>query len=234
MNTTTAGDTEYLGYFPAATATLTATAGAPPSYDYGDAPTAGTAPSGTGSNNYGEARHEVVAGLHLGAVAPDNDASYQSSATADGDDTDGTDDDDGISSLPALATYSNSYTIPAANISATGTGMLHAWIDFDGNTTFEADEAAARVVPAGTNAGDFVVAWSNIPADIQAGQSYLRLRFTTDAMNANEATGFKQDGEVEDHSLSIGDAGATVSGRIYISMPIVMQSMIAKQASITP
>ena len=203
VNTTTAAKTEYLGYTPAATATLLATTGAPPEFDYGDAPTAGTAPVGSGSNNYGEPRHEIVAGLYLGAGLPDADASYQSSATADGDDTDGTDDDDGVSSFPAFMNVDTSYTIPAANISATGTGTLHAWIDFDGDGSFESSEYTSASVTGGTLSGSLT--WSGLTmSTVKAGDSFVRLRLTSDAtVNALAPASAATDGEVEDYPLTI-------------------------------
>ncbi|PWQ97378.1 GEVED domain-containing protein [Leucothrix pacifica] len=201
VNTTTAAKTEYLGYIPAATATLTATAGAPPSYDYGDAPTAGTAPSGAGSNNYGEARHQVVAGLHLGAVAPDNDASYQSSASADGDDTDGTDDEDGVSVFPRLSVEDSSYTIPTANIIANGDGTLHAWIDFNGDGSFTSNEHTSVSVSAGTLSG--ALQWTGL-SGLSAMNTFVRLRLTTDSLVTASAPSIPAgDGEVEDYAVTI-------------------------------
>jgi uncharacterized repeat protein (TIGR01451 family) len=181
--------------------------------DYGDAPA-----------SYQDAPHSTSYGLqavYLGNAAIDSDSQTQNSANGGsdgtGDDLDGTDDEDGVSALPTLSAQDSSYqiTVNATNRTANA-GRLIAWIDFDGNGSFDADEAAARVVPSGTTAGNFLVTWSNIPADIQGGSSYLRVRFTTDAMNAADAKGTKSNGEVEDYALTITANDATLSGRVYI------------------
>lgn len=179
--------------------------------DFGDAPDSyGTTQSANG------ARHGVINDVYLGAAKPDAEVDGVAVATADSDDT-GSDDEDGVATVPSLSSLDSSYriTVNATNATASA-GRLVAWVDFDGSGTFDADEAAARVVPAGTSATNVDIVWSNIPADIQQGATYLRLRFTTDAMNASDAQGEKIDGEVEDYTLTIVSSGASVSGRVYI------------------
>ena len=181
--------------------------------DYGDAPdTYGTTLASNG------ARHAIISDVYLGAGKPDVDTNGTPSVTADGDDVSAaTDDEDGVATIPALSTLDGSYkiTVNATN-DTTDPARLVAWIDFDGNGTFDTDEAAARVIPAGTTAGNFVMAWSNIPPDIQTGTSYLRVRFTTDTLSAGDAKGAKLDGEVEDYQLTITSSGVNLSGRVYI------------------
>ena len=182
--------------------------------DQSDAPSDGsTAPNGTANaTTYGLASHITSTEVWLGA-AVDIDATSVTSAAADGDGA----DDDGVGTLPTLSHLDRSYRLEvnATNLTAKS-GRLIAWIDFDGNGAFDSDEAAARVVAAGATSESVTMVWSNIPADIQQGMSYLRLRFTTDAMNAGDANGFKPDGEVEDYALIIGSSGVALSGRVYI------------------
>ncbi|PZO56551.1 MAG: hypothetical protein DCF15_08400 [Phormidesmis priestleyi] len=158
--------------------------------DYGDAPDS----YGTTNANNG-ARHNIVSGLHLG-TAPDSesDAVLPLDGTGDGA------DEDGIT-LPTLTAGNTSYTIPASNITATGSGTLHGWVDFDKNGTFSASEYASVAVTNGTPSGNLV--WNSITAGA-AGNTYARFRFTTDAsINASRPSGIAGNGEVEDYRLAI-------------------------------
>ena len=181
--------------------------------DYGDAPdTYGTTLAADG------ARHGIKNDVYLGSGRPDIDVNVVPGAAADSDDTNSaTNDEEGVAIIPSLSVLDSSYRITVNATNATSdAGRLIAWIDFDGNGTFDADEAAARVIPSTTAAGDFVMAWASIPSDIQTGATYLRLRFTTDSLNAGEATGAKSDGEVEDYPFTIISSGVNLSGRVYI------------------
>ena len=173
--------------------------------DYSDAPV-----------SYGAASHVIptVPTVYLGNIVPDDENAIQlggdAGIGADGDDADGTDDEDGISAFPVITDLDTSYTIPAANITAVGVGAtLHAWIDFDGNTLFDDDEYTSAAVGA-----DLV--WASIPAGITIGDTYARFRLTTDAsVNATTPAGEASDGEVEDYALTIDVGGFKVSGRVF-------------------
>jgi uncharacterized repeat protein (TIGR01451 family) len=170
--------------------------------DYSDAPDTGIAPNGTGTNAYGTATHIVVAGIKLGAAIDAETASI-ANATASGDDA----DDDGISSFPALTAGATSYSIPAANITTTGTGTLHAWIDFNKNGTFESGEHTSVAVTNNILAG--ALDWAGITTGA-AGNTFVRFRFTSDAtVTASTPSGIATDGEVEDYQVPI--SASTVS-----------------------
>ena len=156
--------------------------------DYSDAPIA----------TYGEANH-IVGGssLYLGMTAPDSEASARmggdNGVNADGDNTDGSNDEDGIT-LPTF-TQGQSATI-TANVNGAG-GYLQGWIDFGGNGTF---------VPVATNLqdsdGDGEISFSvNVPANAVTTQTYARFRWSTESGLA--ATSSASDGEVEDYALTI-------------------------------
>jgi uncharacterized repeat protein (TIGR01451 family) len=167
--------------------------------DYSDAPDTGTAPNGTGTNAYGTATHTVVAGIRLGA-AIDAETTSIANATASGDGA----DDDGISSFPTLTAGATSYNIPAANITATGTGTLHAWIDFNKNGTFDAGEYTSVAVTNNILAD--ALNWTGITAGA-AGNTFARFRFTSDTtVNASTPSGIAADGEVEDYAVTIATA----------------------------
>jgi uncharacterized repeat protein (TIGR01451 family) len=167
-----------------------------PSLDRSDAPV-----------SYGEATHVIINGIRLGA-AIDSDGASIANATASGDGT----DDDGISSFPTLTAGSTSYRIPAANITATGTGTLHAWIDFNKNGTFDAGEYTSVAVASNTPAGP--LNWSGITAGA-AGNTFARFRFTSDAtVTASNPSGIASNGEVEDYQVSIA-ASTSISGKVW-------------------
>jgi uncharacterized repeat protein (TIGR01451 family) len=171
--------------------------------DYGDAPTSGTAPDSSGTNNYGEASHYVTGTSRLGATI-DTDPTSLASTTANGDGN----DDDGISSFPSMIAGSNIYDIPAANITATGTGTLHAWIDFNKDGFFSASEYQSVNVTNGTVSGP--LNWTGINIG-SAGNTFARFRFTSSTLTDNTSTtstderavGLANDGEVEDYQVAI-------------------------------
>ncbi len=153
--------------------------------------------------SYGLARHNYDLNLKIGAVK-DVDRINFSNATATGDDNngDGDSDEDGVSSITAINTSSSNYSVTSAVLNdGSVNANLHGWIDFDRNGTFDADEYATVVVPAGTDT-NVTLNWSSLP-DITAGNSFVRLRLTTSNFTGADAITTANDGEVEDYALSI-------------------------------
>ncbi|NJN43892.1 MAG: DUF11 domain-containing protein, partial [Anaerolineae bacterium] len=175
-----------------------------PGVDCSDLPEDGsTAPDGTTSATaYGNAPHLVGhAGtdIYLGTDV-DTDASGVSSADAAGDSS----DDDGISAFPALSVGDSTYSIPANNITATGTGTLHAWLDFNGNGILESTEYATVNVNAGVPTGSLDWTGQNT---VSLTSTFVRFRFTSDSnIDASAPTGLASDGEVEDYQLPVATA----------------------------
>jgi len=181
--------------------------------DFGDAPdTYGTLLASNG------ARHAVPdldAGTHtaplmLGATI-DTEADGLPSAGADGDDLNGTDDEDAffgpIALQPGATTVS--LDIPLTNATG-GNANVYAWIDFNANGRFDAVEAGnCPVVPAA--ATSVTCTWTGLAALIDGFQSYARLRITTQTLapgtapNGGDARaqGLAGDGEVEDHRVTV-------------------------------
>ncbi|MFZ1345160.1 GEVED domain-containing protein, partial [Thiothrix eikelboomii] len=164
--------------------------------DYSDAPT-----------TYGNPTHLIAGTLKLGANAPDSETTL-TPLDGTGDDVNGIDDEDGVSGFPALMVGATSYFLPATHISATGTGTLHAWIDFNQDGVFSATEYKAVAVTAGTLARS--LSWNGITVS-SAGTTYARFRFTSSVLTDNagtssldeRATVAASDGEVEDYPLTI-------------------------------
>lgn len=183
--------------------------------DYGDAPA-----------SYGDASHARPANptLYLGPTAPDLEVGTllggDAGAGADGDDSDGSDDESSLTIIPVLSTdligSSYSLSVNVVNTTSDATADLFGWIDFDGSGSFDTDEAASVNTPAN---GIYSLSWT-VPGDTVITDSYIRLRLTTDASvtTLTPASLAAADGEVEDYALSItapldyGDAIDTALG----------------------
>ena len=211
--------------------------------DYGDAP-----------DSYGDASHDLAASpeLYLGNVAPDGEADTQiTSAASAGDDDDGNDDEDAFFVLPnvplfdptvtSLSVGRNYYlTVPMTNTTGSS-ATLHAWIDFNQDGKFEAEEhQMATVGPGQTTAS---LDWDmdgilgsldllNFPLTSFVGDTHARFRLTSDILTDKtglldglnigideRAIGPATDGEVEDYPVSVavplydyGDAPDTGTG----------------------
>ncbi|MCB0098742.1 MAG: DUF11 domain-containing protein, partial [Caldilineaceae bacterium] len=136
--------------------------------------------------------------VRLGAaVTAESDANTPLDATGDAS-------DDGVASFPTLLTTDTSYTLAVNVTNSSGSaGNLIGWIDFNGNGVFEAGEAAVTTVPDGTNGGTVALTWSGL-SGLPAGDTYARLRLTTDAaITTSTPGGPAADGEVEDYPLEI-------------------------------
>jgi hypothetical protein len=157
--------------------------------DYGDAP-----------DTYdleGAASHGIVAGLFMGAGV-DAEVAAQSGNFADGDDNSVSDDEDGVTfttDLVADAVASVDVEISASNVSR---GVIQAWMDFDVNGVFDADEQIItnEDVVAGTNTFTF-----NIPADAQLGDTYARFRYGYERGLGPNGPAIA--GEVEDYAIGV-------------------------------
>ncbi|MEM7584571.1 MAG: GEVED domain-containing protein [Acidobacteriota bacterium] len=178
--------------------------------DFGDAP----APFPTLLADDG-ARHGIVGVLHLG-VTVEADADGQPEANALGDDSDGRDDEDGVSfPQPLLIGLSASIDIVAS-----ASGRLDAW--FDWNRDGDWDDAGEKVFDGiAVSAGP--ISWPlMVPASAVAGDAFARFRLSSSGVAS--PTGPAADGEVEDYAVSVvapsslaiagvtlaeGDAGTT-------------------------
>ncbi|EPT9248704.1 GEVED domain-containing protein [Photobacterium damselae] len=191
--------------------------------DYGDAPDAGVSVGGgdyrTIAADNGP-HHSVVSGaIFIGTTEPDGELDGSQSITADGDDLDGTDDED---SLGVTQLYETSTTFSynqLVNNSSGSDAYLYAWVDWDNSGTFDKDE----FVEGGVSAGDPIVIptgssnvgtsmlWSTLPALSSIDEYYLRVRISNQILT-DSATGTDEDprslgngglGEVEDQILTV-------------------------------
>ena len=161
-----------------------------PTLDFGDAPDSyGTTLAADG------ARHTATDGFFLGA-AVDTESDGQPGATALDDDTNGVDDEDGVTPPPQL-TLGATVTF---RVTASADGFLDAWIDFDGDGAF--DDPRDRVFTSEPLVAGENILSVTIPMDATAEiETYARLRFSS--VGGLAPTGAAADGEVEDYRIPL-------------------------------
>ena len=193
--------------------------------DFGDAPdTYGTDSRDDSGEGFG-ASHTISNQIYLGSTLPDSEIDAQTPLDGTGDGT----DEDGISNFTDLNTSTNSYSLEVAVNNTSGrAGNVYGWIDFDRDGEFDEDERAT--VSDGTvaldangqvssgSSGTVTLNWNNLGsttgADITDGNSYARIRFTSEEIDRTIETtgrddasiGIAGDGEVEDYQIAISKA----------------------------
>lgn len=126
--------------------------------------------------------------------------------------TNGTaDTDNGISTVPFLQPGTSSYLAQVSLYNnSSGNATVIAWLDFNGNGTFDAAEAG-QVIPAGPITPSNAVVtrylyWPSVTTPLIAGSTtYLRVRITSTAagMTSSHPTGYFEKGEVEDYPVPV-------------------------------
>src|SRR5690606_1191398 len=108
--------------------------------------------------------------------------------------------------LPPGAGSSYVVQVSAYNNSGADATMI-AWLDYNGNGTFDAAEAVSPItVPSSSSAQNFWLFWPSSPNTFSNGQyTYLRVRITSASasMTTSHATGFFTNGEVEDYRILV-------------------------------
>ena len=158
------------------------------SYDFGDAPDSYGTTNGLG------ARHlRSSIGVHLGATV-DWDSNGQPGPLANGDDSIGLDDEDGVTLPSQLIAQQGAKII----VNASGAGKLDAWIDFNRNGVFEASERIANALPVAAGDNTLVI---DVPENLVTGVSYARFRISS--VGGLAPSGYAPDGEVEDYAIEL-------------------------------
>ena len=171
-----------------------------PYESFGDAPA-----------SYGVAEHRVDYTLHLGTW----DSTRVQLVPAHSDAANTAANDDAASILFAgTATVVEELKSPDFYIDSRGAlvalvsvntlgknANLFAWMDFNRNGKFEANEAANVAV---TRSGKVRLAFDNALSRLRDGVTYMRLRLSTDpALNSSHPDGTLLDGDVEDYMIHI-------------------------------
>ena len=141
--------------------------------------------------------------LKLGALQ-DLEGSATKSASAQGDDTTGSDDEDGVS-FPSM-TAGQPMTLPVTVTNLTGsTAFLNAWIDYNNNgvVTDAGEQIATNVnIVTGTSGGTININFT-VPANAVTAASLIGTRFRLTNVQTPGSTGGVGIGEVEDHAVVI-------------------------------
>ncbi|MCL4207616.1 MAG: VCBS repeat-containing protein, partial [Pirellulaceae bacterium] len=168
-------------------------------YDFADAP----APYATLLAAKG-ARHAIFAGAPRFGAAVDFETNGQPTANADGDDANGSpDDEDGVSfGTMRVGQLAATVTVNVQN--APSGAMLDAWIDFnaDGSWGGPFEQIADRFAMVN---GDNLIEF-DVPSWAVAGKTYARFRLSTAGNLA--FSGQALDGEVEDYQVTIARPAA--------------------------
>ena len=167
-----------------------------PILDFGDAPNSyGTTLASNGP------RHPFSSEVYLGSPA-DEDSDGQPGPGANGDDTSGSDDEDGVTDpIVQTAGEPTTVSISATNTltnPTTGAYFIVGWIDLDNDGTFETGERQFVPLPANSGTATYTLTF---PAATVSGTTYARFR-TTRSSVFTTPTGPSQPGEVEDHRVS--------------------------------
>jgi large repetitive protein len=171
------------------------------------------ADTGDAPISYGNPTH-TISGIRLGASV-DADAALLNSSTAAGDDSDTTDDENGVT-IPATLYRGQTQTISVSIQNASG--FLSAWIDWNADGDF--NDAGEQIVSAQSVASGTVNNTVSVPAGAVIGQSFARFRVSTNntgSDNSNTPVGTVQSGEVEDYAVTIAANTAPTLSAIGVS-----------------
>ena len=156
--------------------------------DYGDAPL----PFPTRYADDG-ARHSIN-GLRLGALA-DAESDGTPSASANADDTLGSDDEDGVAFLNPTAAGQ----MVGLGITVSANGYVDAWCDYNRNGSWlDGNEQIFKRLPLAAGSNYVTVL---LPANATPGTTYWRFRISSTGNLA--PTGFCAGGEVEDYATTL-------------------------------
>jgi len=181
--------------------------------DYGDAPDTHLTLLASGG-----ARHAMLpdAPLYLGERV-DADADGQPNAAANGDDNDSADnDEDGILIERDLGNgwtldgvFNKNTTVTPITITASGAGLVDAWVDFNGNGEFDSNPNEQILDSEPVVAGTQIVNVSTPSWATPGTDRYARFRIVPagDTSPVGAAIG----GEVEDYKVSVKDGRPPVA-----------------------
>ncbi|MEM9826410.1 MAG: Ig-like domain-containing protein [Planctomycetota bacterium] len=178
------------------------------SQDFGDAPA---------SYDTATASHGILQGLRLGTQI-DREGSAAITSDASGDDTTGSDDEDGFQVLTPVAPGAAATLRVTATNDTAQPGYISVFFDanLDGDFTDAGEQIVTdALVPAGSGLDtyDFTI---NVPGSVALGDSFARVRLS--ANRGVGPSGFVLAGEIEDHPVQVRES-AGLANNDSISVP---------------
>ncbi|MGQ0737715.1 MAG: GEVED domain-containing protein [Bacteroidota bacterium] len=176
-----------------------------PKSDFGDAP------ASYDPVPLSPALHEKDTALYIGpgsfSSAWDQEFNKFTSADATGD---GADDNDGLLYTPIFNPAAGNYLAYVRVYNNRGSSArLIAWLDFNANGIYDAIEAITPItVPSSSSVQGFFLYWPSAPTTLPNGSyTFLRIRLTalSNGMTTANATGYYNNGEVEDYRVLVDD-----------------------------
>ena len=174
---------------------------AAPLTDFGDAPDSYQTTYDQSGARHGIGALEDTSSLRLGDIV---DGETEGNPPPYSDDTsDNVNDDDGIE-FPVPIQVGDTSMVQVTVNGATADSVLNAWMDFDRDGTFEADEIIISdlSVSDGTQSVFF-----DVPTWAVSGDSWSRFRISN--TSGIGPTGGVPEGEVEDYAIDITESGVT-------------------------
>ncbi|MBK8094114.1 MAG: putative Ig domain-containing protein [Verrucomicrobiaceae bacterium] len=176
---------------------------APPSLDFGDV---------TGTNFEPIPSTTITTNLRLGTVGPDGESSQVGNATANLDDTTGTDDEDGFVSTTLVQGAAGIVTISVLNNTG-ATCYVYGWLDLNGNGNLGAAEFSSNnPVPVSSMAGQQNIALS---FSAPSASGALKARFRISTVNTATALSTGDGGEIEDHLVTVSGTSTDFGDHYY-------------------
>jgi hypothetical protein len=124
--------------------------------------------------------------------------------------------EDALAFVPVFDPMSGSYTARITTFNSSGANAtIIGWLDFNGNGVFDAAEASAPLTVASMATTQTLdLYWATTPSILPSGvYTHLRIRMTASSygMNANNATGYYDMGEVEDYRVLVDNYPLSVT-----------------------
>lgn len=186
--------------------------------DFGDAPL-----------SYGDASHGYDADLYLGAASdtPDDDAASHYSADARGDNTNGTDDENGVAFRSPGGTNDSIYADVDVNNSTGSNVTVCGWLDIPAGGAVDGSFDAGDQICQTTSGGTVTMQWTGLPSD-QEYTTFARFRVCSTAAECNTPTSYASNGEVEDYQVVFDFSPTAVTiGRVELKVVHVAELLAA-------